>query len=479
MDVRNILDRTSVMQLLGITLMLSVIVGYSVVLSYWHEHQIAILRYSLIGLFSTLPAIMYFIFIAWRKTSLFQEYISNLYRLGLLSPFRRFNNENSQVNDEYFDSVRIHGYIQRFEGVYGPIDSHISDEIINAAKSGKDPTVTTSSILINNQSAGQIFSLSTSIPVFVATCLIAIGWFLFLPPQEYSGLTKDGNIEHLSVALAVDPNSPILYGFIGAYFFSLQMLFRRFVTNDLRAKAYIGVSMRIVLSILGAWIIFMTLELQLTTVPTPMFALLAFIVGAFPTVLWRMIRTTTSKFTGQWLPHIDSVLAIRELDGLTVWHQARLEEEDIENTYNMANADIIDLLLHTRIPTDRAIDWVDQAILLSCISGGSHEQEETVRYRTDRKTLKKLGLHSASAIAETIARDGEFTELSGNRLHKLDIEDTDRKLLLSVGAAVHNFTNLRLIRNWKAPSYVPTYPEIMNQAGLSTPAANVEHGVTS
>ncbi|MEM7256045.1 MAG: hypothetical protein AAF404_01520 [Pseudomonadota bacterium] len=463
MELRRRFDQTVLMQLFGITLMLSVIIGYSLVLEFGEDHQIAIVRYSLIALFSTLPAIMYFIFIAWRKTSLFQEYISNLYRLGLLSPYRRVSNGNPDGKDEYFDSVRINGYIQRFEGVYGPIDAHISDEIVNAVKNGNDPAATTRSILINSQSAGQIFSLSTSIPVFVATCLFAIGWFLFLPPQEYNGTTQ-----HLSQALAVNPNTPILYGFIGAYFFSLQMLFRRFVTNDLRAKAYIGVSMRIVLSILGAWIIIMALETLYSGTPIEVFTLMAFVVGAFPTVLWRMVRTATSKFSGQWLPHIDSYLPVRELDGLTVWHQARLEEEDIENAFNMANADIIDLLLHTRIPTDRAVDWVDQAILLSCISSSSHDTEETQRYRNDRRLLKQLGIHSASSLSESIGKDGACTELSGARFEALNLPAEQKNLLSSTAAAIHNYTNLKLVRNWKAPTDVLSYPEIVNQTGLGS-----------
>jgi hypothetical protein len=44
-----------------------------------------------------------------------------------------------------------------------------------------------------------------------------------------------------------------------------------------------------------------------------------------------------------------SRLPLSDLDGLTVWHEARLEEEDIENIPNMANADLVELLLNTRL----------------------------------------------------------------------------------------------------------------------------------
>lgn len=457
------------MQLAGILLMVSTIVGFSMVLYYYHEQQVAVLRYSLITLFSTLPAIMYFVFIAWRKTSLFQDYVSNLHRLGLLSPAPHLLRGSATESDQqYFGSVRIRGYIKRFEGVYGPVSEEITEELINNSKRSSGSISRQPSALTDNESTSKIFSLSTAIPVFVATALITIGWYLYLPPLEYGSNTND-----LMAVLAVNPN-PIIYGFIGAYFFCLQMLYRRFVTNDLRAKAYIGVSMRIILSILGAWVLFMVLEVQFINFSTETFALLAFVLGVFPTVLWRMVRTAASQFTGQWLPSIDSPLPVRELDGLTVWHQARLEEEDIENTFNMANADIIDLFLHTKIPADRAIDWVDQAILLSCISPDS---KETSEYQEKRSTLKKYGIHSASGISALFQQNGELrnSQQLGSPLENISADQMT--LLRSTYSAVQNYSNLQLVRNWKTPVNALTFTEIMQQSDIATDARDTQKPV--
>ena len=41
-----------------------------------------------------------------------------------------------------------------------------------------------------------------------------------------------------------------LLGFLGAYFFSFQMLFRRFVRRDLSSNAYVAASMRIIMAVL-------------------------------------------------------------------------------------------------------------------------------------------------------------------------------------------------------------------------------------
>ena len=54
-------------------------------------------------------------------------------------------------------------------------------------------------------------------------------------------------------------------------------------------------------------------------------------------------------------------LPLSRLDGLTIWHQTRLEEEDIENVYNMADTHILSLMLNTKIPANRIIGWADQA----------------------------------------------------------------------------------------------------------------------
>jgi hypothetical protein len=54
-----------------------------------------------------------------------------------------------------------------------------------------------------------------------------------------------------------------------------------------------------------------------------------------------------------------------------VWHEARFEEEDIENVANMASTDIVELLLNARMPPNRIIDWVDEAILYTYLGQGT------------------------------------------------------------------------------------------------------------
>jgi hypothetical protein len=42
---------------------------------------------------------------------------------------------------------------------------------------------------------------------------------------------------------------------------------------------------------------------------------------------------------------------------------ARLYDEGVNNVQGLAHADVVELMLQTRIPVPRILDWVDQAIL--------------------------------------------------------------------------------------------------------------------
>lgn len=457
-------------QALGIVAVLLIVVGLAFSL-YWFG--LIALRYTLISLLTILPALMYFVFIALRKTSLFHEYISNLYQLGLLNYFdcgTRSNIENARLNEkqvEYFNRSRIQGYLKRFESVYGPVKEELVEELLSAAGSlvAAKPDFKDSQIS-RGDSSGIIFSLSTAIPVFTATVLIAVGWMMFLPPLNQAERTGD-------VAMVVEAGREVVvFGFLGAYFFSLQMLFRRFVVNDLRAKAYISVSIRIVLAIIGAWVLLIIpavdgigteVQPNTTTVTSGYLLLFAFVIGVFPPVLWRYIRTVISKVQLISVPDFANKLPVTSLDGLTIWHQARLEEEDIENGFNMANADIVQLMLNSKVPSDRIIDWVDQAILLSCICRtGDENRGNPLQFNVDKNRFQELGIRTATMLDLYKDNKGEVIDDALARLQRRGATPEDVKQLIAIAGAVENYTNLGLLRSWKGskPSSTSTGPQI-------------------
>ena len=142
--------------------------------------------------------------------------------------------------------------------------------------------------------------------------------------------------------LGLRPNAtPVTFAFLGAYFFSIQMLFRRYVRSDLRGSAYVVVVMRFVLALIGIWVLEGIVDAASWHPTQSHMLVLGFAVGVFPVVVWQIIRSMMIKIFKYALPSLESQLALDGLDGLTVWHEARLEEEDIENVPNMATADVV------------------------------------------------------------------------------------------------------------------------------------------
>ena len=175
------------------------------------------------------------------------------------------------------------------------------------------------------------------------------------PQKKIAGEVKEvSEPAFWSVAFNVNPD-PIIYAFLGAYFFSLQMLFRRFVSEDLRKTAYLAVSLRIVLAVIGTWAAITAMKGIWAGVGKDWLLVVGFVIGVFPRIAWQFIQGAWKALMQKSglsaaLPSMESRLPVSDLDGLTVWHEARLEEEDIENIPNMATTEIVDLMLSTHFP---------------------------------------------------------------------------------------------------------------------------------
>ncbi len=128
--------------------------------------------------------------------------------------------------------------------------------------------------------------------------------------------------------------------------------------------------------------------------PAPLLVV-AFVIGVFPRMLWQIIAAFFTKvtFLKLVLPSIEAKQPLSDLDGLTVWHESRLEEEDVENVPNMASVDVVDIMLHTQIPAERLIAWIDQAILGSALGPAQGEAQSPLRGK-----LRTLGIRTATQL---------------------------------------------------------------------------------
>jgi hypothetical protein len=399
-------------------------------------YQANVLRGVFVGIVIFLPATMYYLFIATRKVSLLNEFINNLDRLGLLVlPSNLLGEERDRLR--LSRERRFESYRRKFEALYGPV----SDQDLRKALWGVSGDAETSMPGIqDSEEAGGLFTSETAVPVVIASILIALGWILLLPLKHGAAMIQDwSNIMQPEM-------SAVYFAFLGAYFFSLQMLFRRYVLRDLRPSAYVYVAMRTILAVVGTWVVAVLAQYEILKISPHTLVIVGFAIGVFPSLAWQFVQAGLKKitFAGFFIPSLKTQLPISDLDGLTVWHEARLEAEDVENIPNMATADMVDLMLQTRFPPDRIIDWVDQAILYTHIG-----REETKNGEpSTRRRLREQGIRTATSLVEVYRKARQAGEVAAFE-KVLAPNNGGRSPMRGFADAVQTNPNFRIIWVWR------------------------------
>jgi hypothetical protein len=122
---------------------------------------------------------------------------------------------------------------------------------------------------------------------------------------------------------------------------------------------------------------------------------LVFFVGVFPETGFTFLREFLQKRVGPRLPTLEEKLPLELLDGINIYHRTRLMDEGIDNLENLAHADIIDLMLGTRIPLETLIDWLDQAILMLHLGVGEDRANQLA-------VLRSHGIRTATDLERTL-----------------------------------------------------------------------------
>jgi hypothetical protein len=406
-------------------------------------YQVVVLRVVFLIAVCLLPALIYYLFIASRQISLLNDYFLNLARLGLLE--RRPVADDARAECR----VRVLNYVQKFEALYGPLPP----ELENGLAEADDPLA----VLVTPQwrrsvSSGivKIFTAETAIPVVLATVLTAVGWLLALPPTGIDGDWVGTSPISLWTNAFIIQETPVIYAFLGAYFFSLQMLFRRYVREDLRKSAYLAVALRIILAVVGTWAAVTAITSTGQIDPNSKYLLvIGFVIGVFPRIAWQFIQGASKALMRKLqmsavLPSMESRLPLSDLDGLTVWHEARLEEEDIENVPNMASAEIVDLMISTRFPPERIIDWVDQAILFTYL--GPDKKDAAEQDSSRRELLRRQGIRTATSLIHAFDSSQERDD---NGVVEKILSDASGSHIRSLLDAIGTDSNVSLVCAWR------------------------------
>lgn len=355
--------------------------------------RVALLKLGVATTFTLLPGWLYVVYLDRRGESLYDEYVLNLFRLdidlpaNLPMPPRHTTHFGTwkQAHDTLWPGHPGHGdrtpdnlYRRRFEGVYG------------------QRAVSTRDAFDGSAAVSQVETFS---PVLIATLVIGLGWALTLQPE----LMYD-----LGLLTAVQPSGypaipveALQFAFAGAYAFIMQDLVRRYFVVDLRNTAYVSAVSRIVLvTLIVAVLYFDNSGLSATELTV------AFGLGFFPRAALEALHARTVRPLARTLQGRRHERLLGGLDGMDIWQETRLVELGIENLQQFATADLVEILLRSRTPTDRLVTWLDRAFLLLLLPPERRARTEMA------SRLLRLGVRSATDLEQAAKSTGRRAKLA-------------------------------------------------------------------
>jgi hypothetical protein len=404
------------------------------------EYQTALLKTVLVLFMAALPGWLYLYFTQSKGTAIYDEYVLNLYRLQVDeianlpkpppgSPY--WDAWDQAVGSAGDEQVSRNIYLKKFEAVYGRA------VVPNSRRKRRSDDNTPDGL----EDILDHLNSDTFSPVGWCTVLLAVGWAAVLQPDLFRNFQPFGPLE-LAGAPSV-PAEALRIGFIGSYVFILQSLVRRYFQFDLKAQAYVSAIARVILVsallyALGPWL--ETQEQQALV-----FAV-AFSVGMFPELGFRLIKGIVAP-AGRTSEK--ERYPLTDLDGISLWNRARFLEEGIEDMQNLTTANLVDLMLNTRMPVHRVIDWMDQAFLYLRVGGRRDSQ-------ADRATLRKLGIRTATDLLDVADRkagsDPAFREAF---LRVLNTDATEPSAIEGIRRSLAREVNLQHVVNWKNHAWLP------------------------
>ena len=229
-------------------------------------------------------------------------------------------------------------------------------------------------------------------PVLIATVVITFGWLVTLLNQDVHQISDRAGI----LALFRPERSALIFGFLGAYFFALQLIQRGYARGDLRPKTYTQITVRILM----VTILAMVLELLPGPNDSPYILVLAFAAGIVPETALVGIqeylnRSSAGAVFGRGIAEPNP---LTNIEGIDLYDRARLLDEGVSNVEGLAHHDLIELMLQTRIPAPRLVDWIDQSILYLRI--GSNDGDEGALRSHSISHLRTFGIRTATDLEQ-------------------------------------------------------------------------------
>lgn len=221
-------------------------------------------------------------------------------------------------------------------------------------------------------------------------------------------------------------------GFIGAYVWGVLALARRYFLSDLHPGVYYGLSTRMIAAAIIALVIYNAAQALTgadsgegpTGITAMIWPALAFMIGAFPQRGIQWLSARLPMFRDRKPPRQEAPLEM--IQGLTAYDRMRLEEEDIDSCFDLANADLVPLALRTPYSARFLKDWILQAKLCEAFGEGVADlRQRGIRTITDLTEWDEEELRA-------LAKETSLTEAALLKTRAAVVDNRELELLESV-----------------------------------------------
>lgn len=314
------------------------------------------------------------------------------------------------------------------------------------------------------------------LPMLAATGVISGMWIGTLVPGVKEATT-------IPSVLTPEP-SVVTFTFLGAYVFAINLLFRRYARADLGPKVYTHIIVRIFAAVVGTWVLsYAPFARGPDGQPRAMMLLLAFFIGVVPETATAVIQDLLQQWkpVGRAVPSLSEDHPLSRLDGMTLYDRSHLLEVGIENLESLAHHNIVDMMLWTRIPTARLVDFVDQAILYLHLRGPVVATHQNGEGDEARRLLARHGIRTATDLERTCALATCRSPAEGERLLAL-LDDPALPVhrLQVVLDALGDDEWMVNVRNWRDQMYfgkpvrsVEEFVDLATRAVRAAPATPI------
>ncbi len=217
--------------------------------------------------------------------------------------------------------------------------------------------------------------------------------------------------------LDVNTQRAMQFGFLGAYVYCLNLVYRRYTTLDLQPHVYLFCVVGLIAGMVFNYVAFTAItniaastaagDTEFKGIGAGAAAIMAFSLGYFPNLAIRWFGRVSRTSVHERQRRSDA-LPLSLIDGISELHESRLQDEGIDNVQNLAAANIRDLVVKTPFSAQQIVEWTDQAVLYLYLDPGEIESFRRAGVRT---VSDFCDIWEGFSVRHKVQPDGSFKQI--------------------------------------------------------------------